>query len=267
MINLIAALPAEVNPLKRHFSLEPTHTTPFRIYQNNSIRLILSGIGKQNAARAVSFLKELAGAKDEAWLNVGIAGHRNKKIGTGVLAHKITDAETQENWYPALTFHPPCSTGMILTVERAESRYENPYVYDMEASGFYESALRSSTVELVHCYKIISDNAESSHQSVTPRLAEQLIEGGLKDVSFLISELRKHVELLNSLKISPEELAPFLKQWHFTVTQQFQLQRLLRRLKTLTSSEINSKDFTALRNSDQVLAALRDQLRQIPVRL
>ena len=281
MINLVVALPAEAKPLIDHFFLKPTHAKPFRVFstkprggpaansggQNESVRLIISGMRKEKSARAVSFLYELSGVQDEVWINIGIAGHRDHAIETGVLAHKIIDLKTNESWYPAFVFHSPCATGTLLTVSRAVSRYQSPYVYEMEASGFYESALRYSTVELIHCYKIISDNSKSSHWKVTPRLAEQMIENRLSDITFLIAELGRRAESLSALHIKTEELEPFFKRWHFTVTQQFQLRRLLRRLKTFTSDQAAPNEFEALQNSSQVLAALNDRVRQVPVHL
>lgn len=267
VINFVVALEPEARPLIGHFLLEQTHAKPFHVFQNDSIRLIISGMRKKKSAEAVTFLQKLTGAQDEAWINAGIAGHRDHSIGTGVLAHKITDSQTQKSWYPAIIFNPPCATGSLLTVARAESRYDGPYVYDMEASGFYESALRYSTAELVHCYKVISDNSKSSHWKVTPSFAEDLIKNRLREISSLAEELRKRLEHLRSLEVHPEELEPFLNRWHFTVTQRFQLEKMLRRLKTLAPDESLFNELSELRTSRQVMARLGERIQSIPVHL
>ena len=291
MVNLVTALPAEAKPLINHFLLKPTHSKPFCVFsagggpaanfsatkkdgsaaifggggQDDGIRLIISGMRKEKSGRAVSFLHELSGAQDEAWINIGIAGHRDHAIGTGVLAHKIIDSKTSKSWYPALVFRSPCATEALLTVNRAESRYASPYVYDMEASGFYESALRYSTVELVHCYKVISDNSKSSHWKVTPRLVEQMMGNRLNEITILVTELQKWVKVLRSLEVKTEELEPFLIRWHFTVTEQFQLERLIRRLKTLLPEKVFRPDeFDRLADAKKVLDELRSRINQIP---
>ena len=265
MINFVAALPAEARPLINHYLLKQASSKPFQVYRNDDIRLVVSGIGKEKSAEAVSFLHELSGAQDEAWINMGIAGHRDDPIGTGILAHKITDSKSKKSWYPAFVFNPPVTTDSVLTVPSAESRYESPCVYDMEASGFYEAALCYSTAELVHCYKVISDNLKSSHGNVTPRLAEQMIGNRLNEIAVLVTKLQKWVKALRSLEISAEELDPFLIRWHFTVTEQFQLERLLRRLKTLALNHTLSDEIKSLSDAKSVLNVLKNKINEIPV--
>ena len=273
MIHLVTAFSAETNPLIRHFQLKQTQLKPFRIFENQSIRLIVSGIGKDNSKKAVSFLHELfcphpnplPQGEGEVWINIGIAGHRDLPVGTGILAHKVEDEETQKSWYPQVLFEPSFPTGSFLTVEQPESHYLEGHVYDMEASGFYEAALQYSILELVHCYKVISDNSKSSHEKITPEFAEKIIANRLNEISFLVDELKKRVEQLRTLKIKPEELEPFLKRWHFTVTQTFQLRRLLRQFKTLTPSQNLLSELQTLPNSKKVVAALENKIREIPV--
>ncbi len=277
MINFVAALPVEAKPLITYYLLQPVSSKPFHVYRNDDIRLVVSGIGKEKSKQAVSFLHDLffphpfplpggeGRGEGEAWINIGIAGHRDHEIGTGVLAHKITDSKSEKSWYPAFVFHPPVTTDSVLTVHSAESRYESPYVYDMEASGFYEAALRHSTAELVHCYKVISDNAKSSHRNVTPRLAEQMIGNRLNEIAILVTELQKIIKSLRSLAVRTEELEPFLTRWHFTVTQQFQLERLLRRLKTLALNHTLSDEIKSLSDAKSVLNVLKNKINEIPI--
>jgi hypothetical protein len=50
----------------------------------------------------------------------------------------------------------------VLTVERVEEEYAPPWVYESEAAGFFPTACRFSVAELVHCYKVISDNPDAT---------------------------------------------------------------------------------------------------------
>jgi adenosylhomocysteine nucleosidase len=267
VINFVTALEPEAKPLIGHFLLEQTHAKPFRIFQNDSVRLIISGMRKKKSAEAVSFLQKLTGAQDEAWINVGIAGHRDHSIGMGVLIHKITDSQTQKSWYPAIIFKPPCVTESLLTVNYAESHYRDPHVYDMEASGFFESALHHSTAELVHGYKVISDNSKSSHWKVTSGFAEEMIKNCLSEIVFLGAELQKQAQKLCSLEIEAQELEPYFNRWHFTVTQRFQLKKAVRRLKTLAPSEHFFNELNTFNTSRQVLTHLNERIRNIPILL
>ena len=64
-LNLILALPAEASPIIRYFNLQLIISEPYKIYTNhdNSIRLVLSGIGKLHANKAVSNIEKESGAK------------------------------------------------------------------------------------------------------------------------------------------------------------------------------------------------------------
>ena len=56
MINIIIAIQCEAKPLLKHYGLKgSTDHGPFRIYEGEDMRLILSGIGKIAAAAATSY--------------------------------------------------------------------------------------------------------------------------------------------------------------------------------------------------------------------
>ncbi len=47
-----------------------------------NIFLIITGIGIENAKKAVIKLKQLNNNKDDIWINIGIAGHKTFKVGS-----------------------------------------------------------------------------------------------------------------------------------------------------------------------------------------
>ena len=65
--------------------------------------------------------------------------------------------------------------------------------------------------------------------------------------------------------MNAEELEPFLIRWHFTVTEQFQLERLLRRLKTLALNHTLSDEIKSLSDAKSVLNVLKNKINEIPV--
>ena len=62
-LNLILALPAEASPIIGYFNLQLIISEPYKIYTNhdNSIRLVLSGIGKLHANKAVANIEKESG--------------------------------------------------------------------------------------------------------------------------------------------------------------------------------------------------------------
>lgn len=181
-MGIVIALISEAKPLIDHFKLKAcTSKFSFSLYRNDTIHLIVSGIGKVNAALAVSCLQNEMEGFPAAWLNVGIAGHRSMAIDTGVIAHQVVDAGTTHTYYPTLLV-PFGKTHTLCTVDRPETSFPDDYVYEMEASGFMQAALKCSTSELVHCYKIISDNRHMSI-SFTAQEVRKTIENHLEIIS------------------------------------------------------------------------------------
>ena len=239
MIHFVVALPSEARPLIDRYRLKPVnHAEPFRIYEGGDKRLITSGTGKTQAASAAAFLYAFSsGARNQVWLNVGIGGHGKRNIGEGVLAHKITDRASGASWYPPIVFEPPCPTESLLTVDRPETDYHESWVYEMEAAGFYGTASRFSTAELVQCYKVISDNQNSSSRKISAPFVEKLIGGRLAEIDAILKETSDLASELALLDAPAPEFQEFLMSWHITVSEQYRLKRFLRRLGSPTQGQ------------------------------
>ncbi len=230
MICFVTAFPAEAKPMIKRYGFKAFQSNPFPIYESDVGFLVISGMGKKSAAKAVSHLANLC-PTNSIWVNVGIGGHKDSEIGNAFLAHKIVDLKTLKNWYPQILFSPSCKTTTVFTVDQCETQYAEDAIYDMEAAGFYEEAVHFSTAELIHSFKVISDNATLPAVKVSPKLAETLIEKNINTLNQIVNELSL---IRKELPISePGLLKWFLGRWHFTVTESHQLRRLLQRLHTL----------------------------------
>lgn len=212
MIHIIVALQCEARPLISYYNLKSLpKDNDFRVYHGNDIILTVSGVGKIVVAAAVRYTHALSMSRfnrskllhrfdriqnirsHAAWINVGIAGHAHWLLGQGVLASKITDASEARDWCPSLLFEPLCRTGHVITVENVENSYPNDAVYDMEASGFYRAASLFASAELVHCYKIISDNRSSPVERISGRTVAELIERNIAEIDSIVGKLGKRV--------------------------------------------------------------------------
>lgn len=264
MICLITALQAEASALIDFFSLKKVRTkTLFPIYRNNNIALAISGIGKTAAAAATAYLYTAIDEIENAvWLNIGIAGHAQCDIGSGCIAHKITDAARQKSWYPPLLIDFGVTSMSIISVDSPETVYPEQAVYEMEACGFYAIASRASTAEIVHCYKIISDNLNTPVQRMRNSHIKQLIE--------------PHVKYINTIACKLAELAPscfdsthlqkFIERWHFTATQTHQLQQLLQRYRALSLNICElPEQLSEFKSSNEVIKYMTTQLAATPL--
>lgn len=228
MIHIVCALPSEAKPLISYYGLEfCSHGCPYKIYRSDSMALIISGVGKVRTAAAVSYLAMFQELDHPAlWLNIGIGGTRNVQCGTGFLANKITDRSSQKSFYPSIVFDVPCRQAEVVTVDRPDSNHQDGIVFDMEASGFFHTAILFSQAELIHSYKVISDFDEVSIKKVTRELVSELIEKQIPEIELIIGRLSALVDDHTNLE---EVYQTITSERHFSVTESIQLKRVLDR--------------------------------------
>ena len=237
-LNIVIALMPEAKPVIDHFKLLQTDDNNVFTDKDDTIRLIVSGIGKNSSYSSVNRLaQQMETNKSTAWLNVGIAGHRHFEITTPFIAHKITDNETGKSWYPPQILDLPFSSALVTTVDKEVKDYPQNGIYEMEASGFYEAASKYTTHELIHCIKIVSDNEKSPTENVTKQLTNNLITNNLKNIEPAVQQLLELSTLESKRLADPPYYNEFLSNWHISVTQQHQLKRLLQRWSVLFPEE------------------------------
>lgn len=269
MINIVIALACEAKSLIQHYNLQlQSSESGFRIYQNQDMHLIVCGVGKTSVAAACDHLHSLNKQYEAAaWLNVGIAGQRDLALGSPVVAHKITDAASQQYWFPTLLFKPPCDTLEIITVDEPIQQYSGHYVYDMEASAFYITANRYAPSELVHSLKIISDNQHESTDKINAKLVRKLMQQGLQQIDYMIQQLQTLSRTFAGIKALPLDYERCLRYWHFSTYQQHQLKRLLQRWQALRNTGPWCDALALQDDSRQVLYWLQQQLLTMPLQL
>ena len=247
---LVVALQAEAQPLITRFGLRcESPRGMFRIYRSESMALVVSGVGKSLSAAATGYLCGCSdGWRNAPWINIGVAGHRTVDVGELIVANKIVDQSTAHSWYPPQLVSNVVNSTLI-TVDKPEESYPERAAYDMEAAGFFPSATRCSSGELVQSIKVISDNPHQSIASLNARSIEQLITKNLSEIEQFInrlSELSIEIKVLPHNGSLPESWA---KRWSFSVTQGHRLRRLLQRWKVLIGDE---------ETLDSVLGACKD---------
>ena len=134
----------------------------------------------------------------------------------------------------------------------------------MEASAFYATACRFNSSELIQVFKVISDNHANPAEQISAQLTEEIISAKLDSIDVLIQQLLK-LEQQQRQQIMPE-IKPFQQRWHFTVSQQHQLQRQLQRWQVRSKSELDPSQFKTETNSKAVIASLEKMISKLPMR-
>lgn len=228
-LNLVVAHKLEAQPLVAQFALKQISASPL-VYENTSgLRLIVSGQGREASAAAVAQLFRVNGQDNAAaWLNIGIAGHQTKAVGEALLANKIVNCAGGSTIYPV----PVCSgllSGEVHTVDVPETSYPNNVAYEMEAAGFFAAAAPLTSIELVQCLKIISDNAQQGTDQVSKELVEEVISANAELVGQCIEEILELQDRYQKIVFLPDEYHHIAAHIHLTATQKNQVKRLCQR--------------------------------------
>ncbi len=256
MLTIVTALLCEAKPVISKYKLKMiAGDHPYQIYQNDKIYLIVSGVGKAASASATGYSHAIKSSPPySAWLNTGMAGHSNLEIGTGFLANKIYDRSTEQTWFPPFVFEPPCVTDCLITVDRPDSEYKFEGGVDMEASGFYSTASRFTTSELVQSYKVVSDNPQTPVKKITSKEATDLINDQMEDISFLVNQLLNDSQELSALNQTPIMFDQFHEQIKMTHSQQLQIKDRLRKLHLLNPNVLT--DFSQFNKADSAKSTI-----------
>jgi adenosylhomocysteine nucleosidase len=257
------ALPCEARPLIEHFRLKKDLSShPFELYGNDRVCLTVTGIGKCAMAAGVAYTQARAGLPENPiLLNIGIAGHADHDLGRAFVAGRIIDADTSKNYYPPLAWSPPCAVETIRTASRPQLDYTEPHLYDMEASAFYETAIRFTTGELIQCLKVVSDNRQTPAERIQPKRVAEWIAAQLPVLDTLLAELGR---LRHTISLpEPIQLRCLLDRVHFTANEQQQLRNQLARWDCLTDGKPLDIDDIAFGSGRDVLVWLARQIDSI----
>jgi hypothetical protein len=263
MIHIFCALPCEAQSIIQNFKLtELKQFNLFRIYQSKDkeINLTITGIGKINTAAAVSYHHACMQTNtSDVWLNIGVAGHANIAVGEARLINKVTDEHDNTHWYPQIIFNTPCDSANLITLDKPSTDYQD-VLFDMEASAFYQIAIRLGTAELIHCLKIVSDNSEQSTETVNADKVKKLIAAHTKTIEDLINALKPMSNEIRSIISEPDHFQYCIEKWHFTQSERFQLSRLLHQwaIRLPETDVVKSVDNST--TGKAVLNTLRDKI-------
>ena len=267
MIHFFCALPCEAEPLIQHYQMtqQKKHKL-FRLFltDDGAYSLTITGVGKLNAAAAVSYHNAcLQTASSDIWLNIGVAGHHALPATSACLVNKISAAPSGQTWYPQLVTATPCQSMPLITLDAPSDNYQDA-LFDMEAAGFYAIAIRLGTAELVHCFKVVSDNRKQHFKTVKASDVRQYIEAQLPQLDQFLAALGPLAEELRQINQSPADFETFTQQWHFTQTEKRQLEQLLRQWQ-LRQPGSSALDLSSKQDSGKaVIQVLRQALQTAP---
>ncbi len=191
-INLVVALPAEAKPIRQHLELvrDNRHDQHW-LYRKDHISLVVSGIGLDNSAITTDWLHSVNDHRQgDIWINLGIAGHATHPIGKIFMADRIEDQATGRHWPLHSRDTLPCPYEQVISVTQVDTNYTLDALVEMEAAGFYRSALNHTTPDRIYCLKVVSDNKDNPTHLLNGKIVSNLIREQMGVLDMLLNQIR-----------------------------------------------------------------------------
>lgn len=262
-LTIVTALPSEARPLIDFYKCRKNEThTSFQVFTNNdqTLKIIVSGIGQLKAAAATAYCYGIKSLEHGCFLNIGIAGSSHLSLGDSVIANKITDATSQRSFYPWISKKLIVKQASLVTYDKPQHDYQNHPLIDMEAYGFFASALHFVTKEQIQVLKIISDNSAETLGQVNSSSVTGLVESQLPTINKVVKELLHLSSQQAQQYVAHPSLNEIKTRWHFSQYQHHQLKELLRRWAVIYPKDDPIAACAVEQQSKSVLQRLQSQL-------
>lgn len=260
-LNIVCALYCEAKPLIEALKLKKNISiSRFQSYKNHddSINLILSGVGKINSAVVTSFLAAKNESRLQSFLNVGIAGSLNIKIGEIRAVNKIQDVKTKKSFFPQSQLLKKIQATNLFTVDFPNNEIPKDAMVDMEGMGFYQAAIKYTTQEFIQVLKIISDNVKEDLVKITEKVAERLLADQIETILNATEQMQQL--LVKQCIKEDNNFQKIIAIIHFTEQEKIQLKRYLERAE-IFSIDIESMVHSTY-SSRKILKDLRGALER-----
>lgn len=201
MIYLFLSSKREAKIIIEYLNLKKSQEQLFDIYENDYIKLIISGTGKIKMSASITYLlKDKKINLDDYFINIGICGSVNKNLEIGSIfeCNKILDNDTKKEFYPDMILKNNLSEKSLETFSYPLKCYSNDIVselVDMEASAFFEIAQLFAFNHQIKVLKIVSDYLEIDEIRKNNFVEELFVEK--------MPIIKIYLEKIQELKISP----------------------------------------------------------------
>jgi len=196
LTGLVMATMTEAAPLIRGLALAEIASSPFRIFKDSRMALVISGIGKVNAAMAGAWL--IQGFRPYLICNIGAAGALDEKSELGALYHisKIIEPDRPDLRTGVFMEHVPdvlegFAMASLATQDRPLRTAEERKgvagladLVDMEGAALVQTARRFGLGCFI--FKFVSDTPEHDQRSAIIKNIERLRDVQLRFFEYLV---------------------------------------------------------------------------------
>jgi hypothetical protein len=135
----------------------------------------------------------------------------------------------------------------------------------MEAAAFVMVASKMSCRELILVMKVVSDGPNNSINNLTAQQASELISRNLKSIFAHIKKMTVLAKLEKIRFYTPKIYFDILKRWHFSISQAYDLKKLIIRWEVATPSLDVMHMIDEFSSSREVIGYLKDNLNNYEI--
>ena len=264
-IRWVIALKEEAQVILDYYKLKPINEkTIYPIYKNEEEThwLIICGIGRNNAAASTAYLYAYSNAsKYTSWINIGIAGSGKGNYGDLYLVDKISTYQRKKSTYPSTLPKANLPKMHLFTSDIPISDYSTYELIDMEGSAFFDIASKLTSKEFICLMKVISDGPENDIKEITKSKISNLIKENLLKIIDVISYYERLSEEEFQIIDKPKLFNEIKSKWHFSATQSFKLETLLKRIEIFCNKKDIEKIIKNCETSNSVINVLNSKIK------
>lgn len=268
-IRWVVALRPEAQALIDRFGLSTkknySGAFPVWVSEDGEVEVIVSGPGRVLSAAATGYLGGQACESKRCfgWINFGIAGSGGPDFGRSFLGNRIFAAHSANSFYPPLVIPKKMAIERrgIQTVDAPTNVYpKDGTLVEMEAAGFYPIASRLASSEFCQVLKVVSDDPFNDINSINKSRVIDQCHAALDESSAWLEAFKALLREEARQTTDPEGFTELVSSYHFSVTQQLQLRRILQQRQALGISNVRRSRHWS--DGNDCLRELRDELKQ-----
>ena len=178
MTYIVVALKSEAQAFVDKYKLQKSKLGLYTYFFNDTIKLIVSNIGVENARNATQALINQYDITDEdIYFNIGICGASTQfDIGSLIEIGMLS--------YKDITYKLSDRKNTLTCVDEEMSE-DTHNIVDMESFGFYDAVIHNPAIKQFHILKVVSDHFEP--QTVTKDATKKLIFNKIDAINKIIN--------------------------------------------------------------------------------
>jgi len=259
MIYIVTALSAEARLFLDYYKLKARSDLPFKVYENENVKLIVSGVGYESALMATAtLLAHFLPSKEDILINIGVsAAPSSYPLGTMAVAHKIEYKDM--HYFPDVLFSHNLAEITLKTLDTPQLSAVNTFI-DMEAHAVFKAASKFMQLHQMAFLKIVSDHFEP--ERVNKKGVEALFQKNSDAIFTLINALASVQINAIEFKEQNDMLAYYKRVFSVSQYQQFMDAYIFYFLKYKKAFALEKVELQGKRARSLYLEAIIKQLTQ-----